>query len=377
MKPTSPYERYNRQILLKEFGESAQLKLLQAKVLVVGAGGLGCPALQYLVAAGIGTIGIVDDDKVALSNLHRQPIYTMNDIGLPKAEVAAQRLKQLNPDIQIQVYNERLTNSNAIEIINLFDIVVDGTDNFATRYLVNDACVLLKKALVYGSVSRFEGQIAVFNVQETGKHPSANYRDIFPEPPRENEVLNCAEAGVLGVLPGIIGSMQASETIKLITGIGKPLTNSLLIYNALNNQTYEIAIESKPATSSLIPSSVEEFQQFNYDWLCAALPSDFEIEINEFDRLLENEDAVFIDVRELHETPVVTEFIHQRIPLSLIREEAFTDNPGIIVLFCQSGKRSLEAAKYLSSIPGISKNIFSLKGGISHWITRRQNPSIV
>jgi len=377
MNPHSPYERYSRQILLKEFGEPAQYKLSQAKVLVIGAGGLGCPALQYLVAAGVGTIGIVDDDKIALSNLHRQPIYTMSDIGLLKVEVAAQRLQQLNPEIQIQVYNERLTNTNALEIINRYDIIVDGTDNFATRYLVNDACVLLNKSLVYGSVSRFEGQIAVFNVQQPGKLSSANYRDIFPEPPRENEVLNCAEAGVLGILPGIIGSMQAGETIKLITGIGKPLINSLLIYNALNNQTYEIGIEPKPGTSSLIPSSIEDFQQFNYEWLCAALVSDFEIETDEFDRLLKNEEAVFVDVRELQEKPVVTEFIHQRIPLSLIREVAFPDNPGIIVLFCQSGKRSLEAAKYLSSIPGVSKKIFSLKGGISNWIMSRQNQGII
>ena len=377
MNKSSSYERYNRQILLKEFGESAQQKLSEAKVLVIGAGGLGCPALQYLVAAGIGTIGIVDDDIVALTNLDRQPLYTMNDIGMSKAEVAAQRLQQLNPDIDLLVYNERLTTSNTVEIFTGFDIIIDGTDNFATRYLVNDACVLLGKSLVYGSVSRFEGQVAVFNVQQSEKNLSANYRDIFPEPPRENEVLNCAEAGVLGVLPGIIGSMQASETIKLITGIGKPLINTLLIYNALNNQSYEILIEAKPTTRSLIPSTIGSFQSYNYEWLCAAPVSELEIDIVEFDRLLENDKAVFIDVRELHETPVITEFIHQRIPLGLIKQQALTVNPDIIVLFCQSGKRSLDAAKYLSDLPGLTKNIFSLKGGIENWKMRRQNLNII
>ncbi len=377
MNNHSSYERYNRQILLKEFGEVAQQKLSLAKVLVIGAGGLGCPALQYLVAAGVGTIGIVDDDIVALTNLHRQPLYAMKDIGFPKAEIAAQRLQQLNPDIVIQAYYERLTPSNCIEIFTLFDIIVDGTDNFATRYMVNDACVLLGKPLVYGSVSRFEGQVAVFNAGEPGEKLSANYRDIFPDPPRENEVLNCAEAGVLGVLPGIIGSMQASETIKLITGIGKPLVNTLLIYNSLNNQLFEIAIEAKTGTRSLIPSTIENFNAFNYEWLCAAPVSEFEIDIDAFDRLLENDQAVFIDVRELHEKPLITEFNHQRIPLGLIKQQALTADPGIIVLFCQSGKRSLDAAKYLSSLQGVTSNIFSLKGGIENWKKRHENMNMI
>jgi adenylyltransferase/sulfurtransferase len=231
------YERYHRQIILPEFGEIGQQKLLKAKVLVIGAGGLGCPALQYLTAAGIGTIGIVDDDVVSLNNLHRQVLYSVNDIGLSKAERAAHILEQLNPDINIIAYNERLENQNAITLFHDFDIVVDGTDNFSTRYMINDACVLLNKPLVYGAISLFEGQVSVFRNQNAD---DVNYRDIFPDPPKEGEVLNCAEAGVLGVLPGIIGTMMANETIKLLTGIGDSLINQLLTYNALNNQVYQL-----------------------------------------------------------------------------------------------------------------------------------------
>jgi molybdopterin/thiamine biosynthesis adenylyltransferase len=220
MNSKEKYERYERQILLKEFGVAAQEKLLHAKVLVVGAGGLGCPVLQYLAAAGVGTIGIVDDDVVALNNLHRQVLYNMNDIGLSKAEIAAEKLKALNNEINVVAYNKRFTNKNALEIINAFDVVVDGTDNFSSRYIINDACVLLNKPLIYGAISKFEGQVAVFNVKDEVNKRAINYRDLFPVPPKDDEVLNCADAGVLSVLPGIIGTMQANETIKLIIGIG-------------------------------------------------------------------------------------------------------------------------------------------------------------
>src|SRR3954447_17905389 len=189
------YERYQRQTILKEFGESGQQKLLRSKVLVIGAGGLGCPALQYLAAAGVGYIGIADDDVVSITNLHRQVLYSTFDIGFSKAEKAKHSLTRLNPDINITAYNERLTSKNALGIIEKYDIVIDGTDNFASRYLINDACVLLRKPFVYGAVSRFEGQVAVFNhTNEKGDAP-VNYRDLFPEPPLETEVLNCADAG--------------------------------------------------------------------------------------------------------------------------------------------------------------------------------------
>jgi len=371
------YERYSRQTLLKGFGETGQEKLLRAKVLVIGAGGLGCPALQYLAAAGVGTIGIVDNDTVSLSNLHRQPLYTTADIGLFKSETAAKKLRELNPEISFHVYNERLTSSNALEIMAPFDIIIDGSDNFATRYLVNDACVLLDKPLVFGAVSQFEGQIAVFNFHSSDKSPAVNYRDLFPRPPKENEVLNCAEAGVLGVLPGIIGTMQASETIKLITGIGKPLINCLLTFNALNNQFYEISLKPNQDTRSLIPATKEDFESMNYEWLCAAERSPREIDINRFDELIADKDTILIDVRESHELPIVTEFKHQRIPMSILKQAMIKTDAGTIVVFCQSGSRSLAAAEWLLGLSDQTRNVYSLKGGILQWINQHQKKETV
>jgi len=196
------YERYQRQIILPDFGQEGQQKLLKAKILVIGAGGLGCPVLQYLAAAGVGTIGIVDDDVVAINNLHRQVLYSADDLGLSKAKRAAQILDQLNPGIRIIPYSERLTAQNALILFDEFDTIIDCTDNFSTRYMINDACVLMNKPLVYGAISRFEGQVAVFNFMRNGSDEAVNYRDLFPNPPREDEVLNCAEAGVLDHWPG-------------------------------------------------------------------------------------------------------------------------------------------------------------------------------
>jgi molybdopterin/thiamine biosynthesis adenylyltransferase/rhodanese-related sulfurtransferase len=368
MEEKISYDRYQRQIILREFGEAGQQKLLQAKVLVIGAGGLGCPVLQYLVAAGVGTIGIVDDDTVALNNLHRQVLYSVKDIGLAKAERSAAVLRGLNPDITISPFNERLTVENALDIIRPFDIIVDGTDNFSTRYMINDACVLLDKPLVYGAISQFEGQVTVFSPHQLsdGQH-GVNYRDLFPQPPREDEVLNCAEAGVLGVLPGIIGTMMANETIKLITGIGDPLINRLFTYNALNNQVYELELVSREETRALIPASEMLFKKTDYEWLCAASPSSFEIGGNSFDELLENETVNVIDVRELDELPVVNEFPHQKIPLKKIEEAVSTITSDTVIVFCQSGKRSKQAATLLSGIFGTTKKIYSLKGGIENW----------
>jgi adenylyltransferase/sulfurtransferase len=359
------YERYGRQLLLKQFGETGQQKLLQARVLVVGAGGLGCPALQYLAAAGVGAIGIVDDDIVALSNLHRQVLYTVADIGLPKVERAAFFLQQLNPDIIITSYNERLTTRNALDIIGAFDIIVDGTDNFSTRYMINDACVLLDKPLVYGAVSQFEGQVAVFNHGKPDGRRSVNYRDLFPQPVGDSEVQNCAEAGVLGVLPGIIGTMQANEVIKMITGIGQPLINCLLTYNALSNQVYELELSVRKETESLIPANADLFRATDYNQLCSSA----EIDLDKFDQAVEIGGATIIDVREPGEYPLVTEFYHIQIPLSQLREKAASIPGDTIILFCQSGKRSLQAVQYLS---GLAKNIYSLKGGILHWKANHQ-----
>jgi molybdopterin/thiamine biosynthesis adenylyltransferase/rhodanese-related sulfurtransferase len=367
MEEKISYERYQRQIILKEFGEAGQQKLLQAKVLVIGAGGLGCPALQYLTAAGVGTIGIVDDDTVSLTNLHRQVLYSVNDIGLPKAERAASVMQGLNPDINIISYNQRLTVENALEIIKSFDIIIDGTDNFSTRYMINDACVLMDKPLVYGAISQFEGQITIFNSPQKNNVKPVNYRDLFPQPPKEDEVLNCAEAGVLGVLPGIIGTMMANETIKLITGIGEPIINRLLTYNALNNQVYELELSAREETRALIPASEIRFKQMDYQWLCGVSVSSFEIDGDAFDELLENETIEVIDVREIGELPFVHEFDHQNIPLKYIGDSVQEIKSETVVVFCQSGKRSKQAATLLSGIFGKTKKIYSLKGGIENW----------
>ena len=367
------YERYQRQIILKEFGEAGQQKLQQSKVLVIGAGGLGCPALQYLAAAGVGTIGIVDDDVISISNLHRQVLYSTFDIGCSKAEKAKHTLTRLNPDINIIAHNERLTTRNALAIIGAYNIVIDGTDNFASRYLINDACVLLSKPLVYGAVSQFEGQVAIFNYQNKNGEVSVNYRDLFPNPPKDGEVLNCAEAGVLGVLPGIIGTMQANETIKLITGMGEPLINSLLTYNALNNRVYEISLTARKENTSLIPKTKTGFEQMNYDWLCSSNNHQFEIDAAAFDHLRDTESVDIIDVREPGELPVPAGFNYTQIPLSQFKEKTGTIKNERVIVFCQSGKRSLQAAQWLFDTFGDSKKIFSLKGGILNWL--KNNPT--
>ena len=332
------------------------------------AGGLGCPALQYLTAAGIGTIGIVDDDVVALNNLHRQVLYSVNDIGLSKAKRAAHILQQLNPEIKIISYNERLATQNALRLIDDFDIILDGTDNFSTRYMINDACVLLNKPLVYGAISQFEGQVSVFNPQPLkGSNEAVNYRDLFPDPPKDGEVLNCAEAGVLGVLPGIIGTMMANETIKLITGIGEPLTDQLFTYNALNNQVYILHLSARKETRSLIPRNKKEFLQTDYEWLCASPVQQAEIDSDIFNSMVAKGNIDVIDVRELHEMPAVNEFNHIRIPLAQLADNTSLIKFDTVIAFCQSGKRSLQAANILSAIFGDKKKIYSLRGGIVEW----------
>lgn len=369
MSDKNLYDRYHRQIILPEFGEAGQQKLLAARVLVIGAGGLGCPALQYLTAAGVGTIGIIDDDVVALNNLHRQVLYSVDDIGLSKAERAADILNRLNPDIKIYAYNERLTNQNTFQLFEGFDILIDGTDNFSTRYMINDACVLLNKPLVYGAISQFEGQVSIYRNQN---NDDVNYRDLFPDPPKEGEVLNCAEAGVLGVLPGIIGTMMANEAIKLITGIGEPLINQLLTYNALSNQVFVLDLIARQEARSLIPKNETEFLKTDYVWLCSSSVSNDEIDVNAFNTLIENGNVEVIDVREFHESPSVNEFKHLRIPLAQLAENTSSITSEKVIAFCQSGKRSLQAAKILNGIFGDTKKIYSLRGGIVEWKKQHQ-----
>ncbi|WEK17492.1 MAG: HesA/MoeB/ThiF family protein [Candidatus Pedobacter colombiensis] len=232
MRPLSTLKRYDRQITLPELGVDGQQRLLNTRVLVVGAGGLGCPLLLYLVGAGIGHIGIIDDDIVDETNLHRQVLFQMSDIGRHKADVAAAKLQLFNPDVQFTAYPFRLTDKNAARLIGQYDLVIDGSDNFPTRYLVNDTCVSLNKTLVFGSIFQFEGQISVFNF-----NGGPDYRSIYPEPPLPDEVPNCGESGVIGTLPGIIGSIMANEAIKVICGFGEVLSGQLLVFNALNNET--------------------------------------------------------------------------------------------------------------------------------------------
>jgi len=362
------YQRYERQLLLKEIGIAGQDALLQAKVLVIGAGGLGCPALQYLAAAGVGKIGIVDGDTVALNNLHRQVLYGTHHIGQNKATIAAGVLQQLNTDITIVAYPQRLTNSNALEIMAAFDLVIDATDNFSTRYLINDACVLLGKPLVYGAVSQFEAQVAIFNCKGNNHYRPVNYRDLFPEPPQNNALLNCAEAGVLGVLPGIAGCMQASEAIKLIVGMGQPLINSLLTYNALTNQLYQFGLTPHTEAWIAAPADATAFLQMDYDWFCAANASQtFEIDTDRFNNLLHHPSVTIIDVREPGEIPVIETFEHLQIPLAQLPSRASSLTGDILITFCQSGARSSKAAQQLFDTFGTTRTIYSLRGGITNW----------
>jgi len=352
--------RYARHYALKGFGLQAQLKLGQAGVLVIGAGGLGCPALQYLVAAGVGKIGIVDGDRVALSNLQRQVLFDTSDIGEPKATTAARKLRKLNPDITIDAFDVPITTANAFHLLAGYAVVLDCTDNFASRYLINDACVLLKKPVIFAAVARFEGQVAVFNKTET----SANYRDLFPVPPDASEVPDCNEAGVLGVLPGIIGTFQATEAIKLICELDGLLENRLLTFNLLTYESFIIDIQASENIRHAIPATQTAFEAINYDWLCgSALRGIDELNVTEFLEHTANENAAIIDVREPAEMPKL-HFKNKNIPLSGWPENLPEIKEDHLVVFCQSGKRSLKAAKMLQEIFGPNKKISHLRGGV-------------
>ncbi len=361
-------ERYQRQILLPGFGRQGQQKLQNARVLVLGAGGLGCPALQYLAAAGVGTIGIIDFDTVSISNLHRQLLFTTEDVGKPKVDCARNSLLKLNPLVHIETYPFRLTNQNALELMASYDMILDGTDNFATRYLVADATEILEKPLIYGAVSRFEGQVAVFNASD-GQGNTTTYRDLFPVPPHENEIPNCAEGGVLGVLPGIIGTLQAAEVMKMITGLGQPLTNQMMIYQALYNQFYTIAIQPDLQRK---PVSTEQFLRTDYIRLCASTTTDDieEIAAEDLFRLRTEKRIKLIDVRERGEMPEIEWEEMVQIPLSELRQQQRLTVPeDIIITVCQSGKRSRIAAEKLKEIFRNNKQIFSLRGGVSELLS--------
>jgi len=373
--------RYSRHLMLQGFGPERQLKLKNAKVLVIGAGGLGSPALLYLAAAGIGTIGIVDFDTVELSNLQRQVLFTVDDIGQRKAEAAARRLRQLNPDITVTPHIVHLTTNEALDIIRPYDIVLDGSDNFATRYLVNDACVLLNKPLIYGSILRYEGQVAVFNVKLADGTYSTNYRDLFPVPPDPGSVPDCSQAGVLGVLPGLIGTLQASEVIKVITGLGEPAIDSLVLFDSLTLQQTVIRLQNQNARASIT-------HLINYDEFCGISQDKSkslnniqnsttmkEVTVQELKQLIDSgADFQLIDVREPHEYDICNiegELIPQaEVPGSVDR----ISKDKQVVIHCRSGARSGNMVQWLEKNHGFT-NLYNLKGGILAW-SKEIDPSM-
>ncbi len=392
----SPREllHYSRHITIPEFGMEGQKKLKAASVLVVGTGGLGAPMLQYLAAAGVGTIGIVDFDKVEASNLHRQVLFGVSDVGRPKVEVARERLQQINPHISIIVHEARLTSENALDIIRPYDIVADGTDNFPTRYLVNDAAVILDKPNVYGSIFQFEGQVSVFNYVNDQGQRGPNYRDLYPEPPPPGMVPDCAEAGVLGVLPGIIGSIQANEVIKLITGLGDPLAGRLFLFDALsitirimnvNRDTSNPLTGEQPEITELIDyemfcglsgngesaSADEEDKSGNQyeknaqsNWNSQEIP---EISVLEFKEWLDRgEDIQVIDIREPYEYEIA-KIGGELIPMKTVVEHIDDiSREKKVVIHCRSGQRSADTVRELREKFGF-ENVYNLKGGILAW----------
>ncbi|MGF7231993.1 ThiF family adenylyltransferase [Arachidicoccus sp.] len=356
-------ERYQTQIALEELGEDGQKKLSAAKVLVVGAGGLGCPTLQYLAAAGIGVIGIIDNDIVSLSNLHRQILFGINDLGEHKVVAAKRSLMRLNPEIIYPLFKERLSKDNALEIIEYYDIVIDCTDNLASKYLINDACVLLKKPFVYAGISRYEGQVALFNIAWN----AANYRDLFPQLPRE-EQLDCRFQGVLGVLPGIIGCMQAAEAIKWITSIGSITSNAILSYNMLQQKIYTYILLHHSKNQLSAPKNAAAFKDYNYASSCNRnAEAVFSIDMKAFEKLRSNKNVAVIDIRQLDEKPELSGFAYLKIPDQDLYPQLQNLPYEQFILICQTGKRSLVAAKKITKMLDNHRKIVSLSGGILQW----------
>ncbi|NOQ71086.1 MAG: molybdopterin-synthase adenylyltransferase MoeB [Crocinitomix sp.] len=358
------HKRYNRHVILDQVGLEGQLKLKAAKVLVIGAGGLGCPVLQYLTAAGVGTIGIIDFDTVDLSNLQRQILFTTADVGKNKASCAAERLQQLNDQVKFEVYPERLTSTNALELFAAYDLIIDGTDNFSTRYLVNDAAVLTNKPLVYGSIYKFEGQVSVFNYED-----GPTYRCLFPVPPKAGTIKNCSEIGVIGVLPGIIGTQQANEAIKIIMGVGKPLSGKLLIYDALQASYITVGIQRAEAEVQKTLDMKANFAQHDYDLFCGVKGTleAHELSNSVFKTMLNDELVRIIDLREGWEEPQLDGSNVERIIMSDIQnmiERFKTDKT--VVLVCQTGARSNNVRQLLKQTHQLQE-IKELKGGMEQY----------
>jgi adenylyltransferase/sulfurtransferase len=361
-------QRYSRHLIMPEVGLEGQLKLKRARVLTIGTGGLGAPLGLYLAAAGVGHLGLVDFDVVDASNLQRQVTFTTADVGKAKSEAAKERLKALNPMIDIVSYETRLTSENALDLFRDYDIIVDGTDNFPTRFLVNDACILLGKPNVYGSIFRFEGQATVF-----GYPGGPCYRCLYPEPPPPGLVPSCAEGGVLGVLPGIVGSIQAMETIKLILGAGEPLVGRLLLFDALAMRFRELRLKRNPecpvcgdhpTLKKLI--DYEEFCGIRGEEAPAMTDGISEITATDLKKRLDRGDKLFIlDVREPHEYQICN-LNGKLIPLGeLPRRVNELDSSVEMVVHCRSGKRSADAIHFLQQAG--FKKLLNLKGGVLAW----------
>lgn len=351
-------QRYRRHLQLPEIGEEGQARLLAARVLVVGAGGLGCPVLQYLAAAGVGTLGIADSDRVELSNLQRQVLFGNADIGEPKAEAAARAIKRLNPTVTCELHAGRVNRANVEKLVAAYDVVVDGSDNFATRYLLNDACVSTGRPLVSGAIYKFEGQVSVFNYQE-----GPTYRCLFPQPPSAAEAPNCDTTGVLGVLPGLIGCAQATETLKVILGLGEVLRGRLWVFDALSFQTRILRFPRHPERALI---NLQNAPQTDYAELCAAVPTN--ITAAELARLLASEAPPFLlDVREPEEyyqghLPGAT-----LIPLSqVVARAGLLPRHHPVVVYCHRGSRSAAAIAQLQTQAGFT-NLQNLEGGIEAW----------
>jgi len=357
--------RYSRHISLEQVGLSGQEKLKAAKVLVVGAGGLGCPILQYLTAAGVGTIGIIDFDEVDETNLQRQILFTVNDIGINKAITAEKRLSQLNPFVNFNVYTDKLTTQNALALFTDYDIIVDGTDNFSTRYLINDASIITNKPLVYGAIYKFEGQVTVFN-----HNNGPSYRCLFPEPPKAGSVPNCSDVGVIGVLPGLIGTQQANEVLKLILEIGTPLSGKLFTYNALDNSSLTLNVNRSEAEIAKVKSDDYGFETMDYDFFCGILKQENlkEISIESLKQWYEeSKDFQVIDVRADWEQPRINKDNVVVIPLDELQEgiNKISKTKDVVVV-CQHGVRSRFAIEALEREYNFT-NLIDLSEGAVNW----------
>ncbi len=361
--------RYSRHLIMPEVGMAGQRRLKQSSVLLIGTGGLGSPLALYLAAAGVGHIGLVDFDVVDASNLQRQIVHGTSTVGVAKTESARQRLRDLNPYIEITTHETQITSQNALELMRPYDVIVDGTDNFPTRYLTNDACVLLGKPNVYGSIFRFEGQATVFSARDGGPC----YRCLYPEPPPPGLVPSCAEGGVLGVLPGVIGTIQATEVIKLLMGIGEPLIGRLLLYDALAMRFRELKLRRNPSCP-VCGDHPTITELIDYEQFCGlkseepALSNQFEITPRELAEWLERPDRPFLlDVRNPYEVAIASiQGTDKLIPIDQLPERINElDSAREIVVYCRSGARSGRAVELLKSV-GFRK-VKNLVGGILRW----------